>query len=68
MNSRYYNASEINLDNKLMEQKVKVFVYIKPSKIPMIMSYRTELDVSLLLNLKEAPEYQQLIRIARWII
>ena len=51
-----------------MEQKGKVFVYGKRAKRPMKMSYRPELDVSQVLNTKEAQKYQQFIGIARWII
>ena len=51
-----------------MEDKGKVFVYVKRAKRLMLMGYRTEFDVSPVLNLKEAQEYQQFVRIPRWII
>ena len=57
MNDRDYTADAINLAKNLMEQKGKVFVYVKMAKRPTIMSYRLELDVSPVLNPKESQEY-----------
>ena len=51
-----------------MEQKVKVLLYGKRAKRPIQMSYRSELNVSQALNPKEAHEYQQFVRIDRWIV
>ena len=68
MNGRDYIANAINLPNNFMEKKGKVFVYGKRAKGPMLMSDRPELDLSQLLNPKEAQEYQQFVRIKRWII
>ena len=68
MNGRGYIVNAINLSNNIMEEKVKVFVYWKRAKIPMQMSYRTELDVSQVLNPKEAQDCQQFVGIARWIV
>ena len=68
MNVRDYIANTINLAKNLMEQKGKVFVYGKQAKRPMIMNYRLEIDLSPVVNPKEAQEYQQFVLIARWII
>ena len=68
INGRDYISNSINLSKKIMEQKGKVFVYVKREKIPMIISYRPELGVSPILNSKEFQEYQQFIGIAHWII
>ena len=43
-------------------------MYGKQEKILIRMSYRPELEVSPVLIPKESQEYQQFIRIARWII
>ena len=43
-------------------------MYGKRANIPMIMSYRPEIDVSPVLNPKEAQEYQHFIGITLWII
>ena len=51
-----------------MEQKVKVLLYGKWAKRPIQMSYRSELNVSQALNPKEYHEYQQFVRIDRWIV
>ena len=67
MNGRDYIANVINLSKNIMEQKVKVFVYVKWAKRTMLIRYRTELDVSQVLNPKEAQDYQQLVGISRWI-
>ena len=45
MNSRDYIENAIHLAKKIMEKKEKVFVYGKQSKRPMLMRYRSELDV-----------------------
>ena len=68
MNSRDYIANATNLAKKLMEQKLKVFVYGKKVKIPMQMIYRPEIDLSQVLNPKEVQEYQQFVVIASRII
>ena len=54
MNDRDYTVKAINLSQKFMEQNRKVFMYGKQAKRPMITRYRTELDVSPVLNSKEA--------------
>ena len=51
-----------------MEQKRNVLAYGKRGNRPMLVSYRPELDVSLVLNPKETQEHQQFIGITRWII
>ena len=68
INGRDYISNSINLSKKIMEQKGKVFVYVKRENIPTIISYRPELGVSPILNPKEFQEYQQFIGIAHWII
>ena len=68
MNCRDYIANKINLTQKLMSQKGKVFLYGKRVKRPVLMSYRTELNVSQSLNPKKTQKYQQFVGIARWII
>ena len=68
VNVRDYIANAIDLANNIMEQKGKMFVYVKQSKRKMLIIYRPELYVSLVLNPKETQEYQWFIGIARWII
>ena len=68
MNGRNCIENAINLDKKVMEEKGKVFVYRKQVKIPMLMIYRLELNLSRVLNPKEAKDYQQFVGIARCII
>ena len=45
-----------------------MFVYIKRTKRPILINYRTEINVSPVFNSKEAQEYQQFIIIALLII
>ena len=68
MNSRDYIENAIHLAKKIMEKKEKVFVYGKQSKRPMLMRYRSELDVFQVLNPKEAKENQKFVGIAHCII
>ena len=68
MNGRDYTANLINVSKNLMQQKIKVLVYVKQTKRPFLMSYSPELNVYPVLNHKEAQEYQHFIGIARWII
>ena len=51
-----------------MDQKGKTLIYGKQANRPMSVTYWPELDVSQVLNPKEAQEYQQFVGIARWII
>ena len=63
-----YISNDINLANKLMEQKVKVLVYGKRANRPMQIIYGPDLDVSQILNPKESQEYHQFFGIAGWIV
>ena len=46
------------MEKNLMEQKRKKLTYGKQANRPMSVTYRPELDVSQVLNPKEAQEYQ----------